>query len=111
MNTNSYQISGHGLLLMGFRCDETAGHPIFVREARCDVPGVHIALRLLPGPACYQKGCYSVEIANWHDDDDEDERPQLCGLERPVRTYEDVRRVMRVVADAWLDETPAERSH
>lgn len=94
-------ICAAGLLAMGFRCDESHGHPIYIREA-VDAPEEwHTSLHLVP-PG---DGVYIAEIHNWQVVDGErlcDAR-QAVAVPRLIRSYDDLRRLCAVISDDWRD--------
>lgn len=106
---SSGTISAEGLTVMGFRRDDTAGHPIWIREALDDIQGCHTALHLLPG----QSG-WHAEIHNWQTDEDgqrECDVNQIAGIPRTLRTYADLRRLCAAISEHWapvLSLTPGD---
>jgi hypothetical protein len=94
-----HTISADGLAVMGFRREETSGVARYVLDSVSDVAGCHLALHLLPD----FDGAWIVEIHNWQTDGGEPvcDVDQRVGLHKRVRTYGDVRNVMRVAAEMW----------
>lgn len=95
------EITAEGLLLMGFRCDQSAGHPIYIRDTIEDVEGCHTALHLLP----WRDELWQAELHNWQTFDGvrECDIDQCVAITRLLRTYSDVRRLCAVISDQWSE--------
>lgn len=94
-------ITGEGLQSMGFRLDESFGHPVFILEAREETPGCHTSLHLLP----HSRDGWIAEIHNWQTNASGEREcgpDQRVSLPRLLMTYVDVRRLCAVISTDWL---------
>lgn len=93
-------ITAEGLLMMGFRRDESHGHVIYLHEAIDDVEGCHTALHLIAD----QGGGFAAEIHNWQTEHGERmcDVNQRVALPRVLKTYNDVRRLCASISERWM---------
>lgn len=91
-------ITAEGLLLLGFRRDDSHGHPVYCREVPDDVEGCHTELRLIP-----EADGFTAEIHNWQTEDGERacDVNQRVALPRKLTQYVDLRRLCGAISDRW----------
>lgn len=96
------EITGEGLIAMGFRLDESALVQQFVREAVEDTEGCHASLHLF----LFRADTWRAELRNWqtHDGVRECDIDQCTAIPRLLRTYGDVRRLCDVISEQWVEE-------